>query len=84
MERGPKSLWLDVGELNDLGPLFGFIGDELAEFAGCHEHWRGTEVCKARFYVGVGQPGVDLLIELINDVRGRAFWRPMPCDAFAS
>ena len=44
-------------------------------------YWRSTEVRKARFYLGVGESRVYLLIELINDVRRRAFWRPdaLPC-----
>src|SRR6202050_4903446 len=71
----PKSLGLDVGELDHLAPFGDFIGGELAELGGRARNHRAAEVDDLRFDTGVGQSAVDLAIESLDDVRWRVLWR---------
>src|SRR5260370_21962048 len=63
---------LDVGSPDYLGPLLGFVGDELAEVAGRAWKHGATKVGKARLHLGIGEALIDLLVQLINDLRGCA------------
>src|SRR5262249_5127797 len=68
------SLRLDVGGSDHLGPLLGFAGDEHAEIA-----WRATEDNAAEVrelspQLGIGEAGIDLLVEHVDDV-GRCVCR---------
>src|SRR5258707_2593371 len=75
----PKVQWcnakdsfrLDVGCPNDLGPFLGFIDDELAEIGGRARKYRAAGFSKALLQLGIGQAGVDFLVELVNDRRRR-------------
>src|SRR5262249_37711400 len=62
---------LDVGRADDFAPLFGFVGDELAELAGREREHVATEIGKPRLQLGVGQGRIDFLIELVDDLRRR-------------
>src|SRR5215510_13546540 len=70
LEQAP-SLRLDVGRPDYLGPLVGFGGDEFAEIGGRSRQRRTTQIDKARFHLGIGEAGVDLLVELVDDLDGR-------------
>src|SRR3974390_1625888 len=68
-------LRLDVGCPDHLGPLFGILGDHLAELVGHHRHWSATHVLEPRLDLRIGKARVDLFIEFVDDVGRRAFWR---------
>src|SRR5262249_50913566 len=74
----PASVRLDAGELDHLAPLLGFLSDQLAEVSGRTRKHRATEVSEPRFDVGIGEAGIDLLVELVDDFGGRVFGRADP------
>ena len=72
--RVPGSVRLDVGRPDHLGPLLGFVDDELAEVGGRAREHRTTRVGKPRLHLGIGEAGIDLLVELVDDLGGRVSW----------
>src|SRR4051794_24724321 len=72
-----------TGEFHDLCPFFGFIGYELAEVGGRTWKLRAANVRKPCLDLRVGEPGVDLLVQLINNlprrVLGHAHAEPRAC-----
>src|SRR5262249_181155 len=62
---------LDLGRPDHRAPLFGFIGDELAEVAGQTRNRRAAKIGKPRFQFGIGKSCVDFPIELPDDLDGR-------------
>ena len=78
------SPWFDVGGPDHLGPLLGFIGDELAEFGGCHRHRSNTQIGKSRLQLGIGEGAVGRLIELVHDLGGVFLGAPIPYQPVAS
>src|SRR5262245_47004747 len=67
------SLRLDVGRPDDLAPLLSLLSDESSKGGGRHRHCHVTEVRKVRLDLGIGESGVNLLIELVDDLGRRAF-----------
>src|SRR5580692_2860737 len=67
-----RSLRLYVRELDHLGPFLGFIGDELAEIGRRAGKWHGAEIGKPLLQRGIGEASIDFLVELVDDVGGRA------------
>src|SRR5262245_39929361 len=67
-----ESLRLDVGGPDHLGPFLGFLRDKFAELGGRARQRRTTHLAKARLELGIGERGIDLLVELPNDLSGRA------------
>src|SRR3954453_19859079 len=74
------SFRLDAGELDHFRPFLDFIGNELAEVVGRSPNRRGTKIGEACFDRGFGKCRPDFLIELLNDLSGRALWcaKPVP------
>src|SRR5262245_40382168 len=73
MERRTRaSLRPDVGCPDHLSPLLGFIRQKLAEVAGRAWKRRAAPVGKACLHLGIVEAGVDLLIELVDKLDGRA------------
>src|SRR5215467_12788670 len=69
---GPAwSIWFRARELDHLGPLFGFLADELAEVGGRARKHRAAEVGKPRFNLGISEARIDLIIELLDNLDGR-------------
>src|SRR5262249_57955085 len=60
-------LRLDARELHHLGPLLGFLGDELAELGRRTRNQRVPEVGKLRLQLGIGESRIDLLVERVDD-----------------
>src|SRR5262245_13565528 len=58
-----RSVWLDVCRSHHLAPLLGFVGDELTEIGGRAHKRRASKVGKPRLDLGIGEAGVDLLVE---------------------
>src|ERR1700730_13499103 len=70
------SVDLHVGRPDHLAPLLGFFGDELAKVSrrSCKRH--GAQVGKPRLDLGIAETGVDLLVELLDDLCGGVLGRP--------
>ena len=66
-ERPAGSVRLDACELDHFGPLFGIVGNKLAEVGGGTWKHRRAQLGKPRLEPGGGQPSVDLLVELVDD-----------------
>src|SRR5438093_7685737 len=66
-----RSFRLDAGKLDDLGPLFGFVGDELFEVRRRAGEHRAAEISEPRLHPRIGEAGVDLLVELLDDLGRR-------------
>ena len=58
-------------DLITLCPLLGFLGDELAKVCGRDDKRRAPKVGKPCLHLGIGEARVDLLVELVDDVRRR-------------
>ena len=69
--RRGGSLRLDARELDHLGPFLGIVGDELAEVSGRAGKHRPPKSASRALIVGIGKAGVDLLVELVDDLSGR-------------
>src|SRR5262245_29008124 len=72
----PQSLRLDAGGLDHLGPLLGFLGDELSELDWCHRQRHTADFGQARYHFGITQHGIHFAIELLDDVSGRILGHP--------
>src|SRR5262249_60607022 len=68
------SLRLDVRRPDYLAPLLGFVSDEFAKVGGREHEWRAPLVDKSRLDLGVGEAGVYLLVELVDDFGGGGSW----------
>src|SRR6202521_6147628 len=64
------SFCLDARELHHLGPLLGFVGDELAKLCRRHRHRCAAHFAEAPAQSRIGQYGVYGFVEFGND-----FWR---------
>ena len=62
---------MSAGGLDHLGPLLGFVGDELAEVGGRAGKHRAAKVGEPRIHLGIGEGRVDFLVELVDDLGGR-------------
>src|SRR5205807_1333744 len=75
-----RSIRLDVSGPDHFGPLLGFIHDQLAEIGGRAGQRSASHVDKSRFDPWVREPGVDLPVELVDDldrrISGRAEAEP--------
>src|SRR5262245_54575301 len=69
------SLRLDVGRPDHLAPLLGLVGNVLAEVGGRHRHWRAAQVEQPGRDLFVGESGVNLVVQLVNDAGRRVLGR---------
>src|SRR5215467_8123059 len=69
------SIRLGPSELDHLGPLLGFGGNELGEVGGRTGKHCSTKVGKPRLQLGIDKARVDLPVELIDDLGGRFLGR---------
>src|SRR5215472_19257539 len=67
----PRSLRLDVGRPDHLGPLFGFVGDQFSELSRRSWQRHAAEVSETGLYLRVVESRVDLLVELVDDLGRR-------------
>jgi hypothetical protein len=79
---GRASLRLDIGGPDHLAPLLGFLRDQLPEVGGRARQRRTPHVGKARLERGLAKRGVDLLVELVDDLGWRG--APMPVQKLNS
>jgi hypothetical protein len=77
MERAlvDRSLGLDVRSPDHLAPFLGFIGDELAEVGGRERENVASQVGEPRLDFGIGEAGIDLLVQPFDDFGGRVAGR---------
>jgi hypothetical protein len=73
--RSPLSLRFNTSKPNHVAPLIGFRRDELAELDGGHRKRFASQCRIPRPQVGIGEGCIDLRIELVDDLGGRALWR---------
>src|SRR5207244_7080188 len=73
--RSRGSLRLDAGRPDHLGPLLGFVRDELAEVGGGTGKNRTAQIAEPSLYLGVGEAGIGLLVELLDNLGGRVLGR---------
>src|SRR5260370_18632067 len=66
-----NDLELDVGRADDLAPLLGFVGDDLAEVGGRTGNQRAAEVGQPNLQFGIGEAGIGLLVQPVDDLGGR-------------
>src|SRR5258707_13558727 len=68
---GCASLRLDVRRSDHFAPLLGFVGDELSEVG--RRAWKhgAAQVSEPSLDLGIGESGVELVVELVNDLGGR-------------
>src|SRR5262245_8660876 len=59
---------LDVSRPDHLAPLLRFVGDQPAKVGGHHRQRHATKVGKPRLDLGIGKAGIDLFIELLDDL----------------
>jgi hypothetical protein len=69
------SVRLNFREPYNLAPLLSFVDDELAEIDGRAAKHRAIQVGKPHLEFGIGECGVDLLVELIDNFSGRVLRR---------
>src|SRR5262245_20636062 len=67
IDSGSASLRLDVEGPDDVAPLLRFVGDELAEVGGRTDEWCATQIGEPRLDLMIGESGVDLGVELLDD-----------------
>src|SRR5947208_16989471 len=72
---GSTSFRFDVEGPNDVQPLLGAIGNELAKVGGREREHVATQVGKPRLDLGIGKARVDLLVELVDDLGERLLRR---------
>ena len=71
----PRSLRFDARGLDYLGPLLGLVGDQFAEICGRTWKRRATHVGKACLQLGIDEARVDLFVQLVDNLGGRALRR---------
>src|SRR5262249_51301401 len=69
------SLGPDAQRSDQLAPFLGFFGDELAKVGGRACKYRGSQIGKSRFQLGIDEPQVDFGVELVDDLNGNVFRR---------
>src|SRR5262249_57343523 len=78
IDSGWAWVGLDVEGRDDLAPLFAVVSDELAEIGGRANERRAAELGEPRLDFGIGEAGVNGLIELVNNLRRRVLRRTDP------
>src|SRR5262249_34333507 len=69
------SLRLDLGRPDHLAPLPGFIGNELAKLRRRQWQWGSAKVGYSLLEPAVGEPGIDLAVEGVDNFSRCTFWR---------
>src|SRR5262245_31968330 len=65
------SVRLDARELDHLGPLFGFVGDQLSELSRRSRQRHAAEISETGLHLRVVESRVDLLVEFVDDLGRR-------------
>src|SRR5438445_12835032 len=73
---------LDAGRADYLCPFLGIVDDELAEIGGRACKCLRAQLVEAGLEFGIGQPGIDRHVELVDDFHRRVPWRARPLPAY--
>src|SRR5262245_12171966 len=65
------SLRLDAGEFDHLGPLLGFVGDQLSELSRRSRQRHAAEVSETGLHLRIVESRIDLLVELVDNLSRR-------------
>jgi hypothetical protein len=65
-----RLLRFDIRCPNEFPPFLGFVSDEFSKLGRRHRHRGGSKIGKASLEVRVGESGVDLSIEFVDDRGG--------------
>jgi hypothetical protein len=65
------SLSFDAGEFDNLAPFLRFFGDEVAEVGGRARKPGSAQVGKPRLHFRIGEGGIGLPVQLVDDLSGR-------------
>ena len=66
---------IDVGDPNHFAPLRDFVSDERAKVGRRTTQRCTAEIGESLFYLWIGEDGVNLMIELVDDCCWRFPWR---------
>jgi hypothetical protein len=66
-----SSVRLGARELDHPGPLLRLVGDEPSEVGGRTRKRCAAQISEPRLDLGIGEPRIDLFVELVDDVGGR-------------
>ncbi len=69
------SFRLDMSRPDHLAPFLSFFGDELSKVGGRARQHCTAQKGKMRLELGIGESGVDLLVEFSDDLSGRTLRR---------
>src|SRR3979490_1039455 len=77
---------LDTGGADDLCPFLDIVDDEPAEISGRACKRLRAQIVEPGLESGIGKPGIDRTVELVDDVCRRAPWRAdsLPADALVA
>jgi len=75
---GLISVRLDVGRPDNLPPLLGIVGPEFPELRWRQRHGDAAQLGKSCPDLRIGKAGIDLAIELLDDLLGRVSRRTDP------
>src|SRR5262249_61911868 len=67
------SLQLDIGDPDHLAPLFGFVGNQLAEIGGRAGKHRAAEIGELRLEVVIRNADIDGRVQFFDDLSRRVF-----------
>src|SRR5262249_5798487 len=84
VERQPaidRLILLDASELDDRGPLLGFVDNQFPEIGRRAPKHRRAQFSKPRLDPGIGECRVDLAVELVDDFDRRVFGGTDPSPA---
>src|SRR5580704_6146950 len=73
-----SQLWsvrFGAGEFDDLGPLFGFVGEEFSKPGRRHRHRLAAEVLDPGLDLRIGEAGGDRGVELVDNLTRSALGR---------
>src|SRR5215831_17097836 len=79
----PASVRLNAGELDHLGPLLGFVGDQLSKLSRRSGKNRAANIGKSSLQLGIGEADIDFCVQRSDDLRWHVFGckdaRPLAC-----
>src|SRR5271169_6092259 len=80
---GRRSIGPEIGGPDHLAPFLGFRRYMLSEVGRRADKYRGAEFGQPRLQLWIGEAGIDLQIELVDDLdrclAGRADTKPAAC-----
>src|SRR5262249_53490295 len=73
---GLASIRLRARELHHLGPLLGFLGNQLSKVDGRTPNYYAAQIGNACSKLGISEARIDLCLQVIDDLPGWGFRGP--------